>query len=169
MTIARKDAGQLARGLGWLSLCIGVTELLAPRGLARGLGLRRGEKVLSGTGLREIGTGIGILTAANPTPWIWGRVAGDALDLATLSAGMQRRNPHRGTLGLALLAVGAITAVDLLSVRLLADRRSRWLRFDYSNRSGLPQGLARAHGAAGDFETPRDMRAPRPMRPYPAG
>ena len=31
-----------------------------------------------GDHVREIGTGIGILTSKDPSPWLWGRVAGDA-------------------------------------------------------------------------------------------
>ena len=44
-------------------------------------------------GLREIGTGIGILTSKDPSPWLWGRVAGDALDVATVGAGLVTAAP----------------------------------------------------------------------------
>ena len=55
-------------------------------------------------GLREIGTGIGILTSKDPTPWIWGRVVGDALDVATVGAGLvTQRRPVRTLTSLALL------------------------------------------------------------------
>lgn len=44
------------------------------------------ERLIRAYGVREIAKGVGILTSPNPTPWLWGRVAGDALDLATLAA-----------------------------------------------------------------------------------
>jgi hypothetical protein len=46
-------------------------------------------------GVREIATGAAILYQRDPTPWIWGRVAGDALDLATLAVGLHEDNPRR--------------------------------------------------------------------------
>ena len=55
-------------------------------------------------GLREIGTGIGILTSKDPSPWIWGRVVGDALDVATVGAGLvTQRRPLRTLTSLAVL------------------------------------------------------------------
>ena len=42
-------------------------------------------------GLREIGTGIGILTSKDPSPWLWARVAGDALDIAAVGGGLVTR------------------------------------------------------------------------------
>ena len=51
----------------------------APRSIAI-LGNAAGT-VARAYGLREIGTGIGILASKDPSPWLWGRVAGDALDV----------------------------------------------------------------------------------------
>src|SRR5437764_611655 len=68
----------LAHGLGIFSLVLGAAEVLAPRTLARALGMTGSESLIAGYGLREIATGIGILTSEDPTNWIRGRVAGDA-------------------------------------------------------------------------------------------
>lgn len=157
-------ARDLSRGLGWLSICLGAAEVLGPRPIARTLGLQGSEKVVSGYGLREIATGIGILSSANPKPWIWGRVAGDLLDMVSLTDGLRRTNPRRQTVGRALLAIAGIAAIDVLSARALGRRSAR---FDYSRRSGLPRPPAAMRGAAGDAEVPRDMRIPDALRPYP--
>src|SRR4051812_41320663 len=77
----------LARGLGWFSLALGALEVMAPRQVTRPLGMAGHEPLCMTYGLREIVTGVGILTSHDPTPWLWGRVVGDALDLATVAAG----------------------------------------------------------------------------------
>src|SRR4051794_31635707 len=89
------SAYQLAQGLGWFSIALGVAELVAPRSLARALGMEGNESLLQAYGAREIGTGIAILSSRRPAPWLWGRVAGDALDIATLACGMTSDNPKR--------------------------------------------------------------------------
>ena len=71
----------LAQGLGLFSLALGAAELFGARPLSRWLGLEGHETLIQAYGVREIATGIGILTQADPTPWMWGRVGGDALDL----------------------------------------------------------------------------------------
>jgi len=67
-----------ARGLGWVSLAIGLSELLAPRKLEQAMGIGNGQNttVLRSMGLREIFHGIDILTHEDPTPAVVARVAG---------------------------------------------------------------------------------------------
>src|SRR5678816_797739 len=67
-----------ARALGWFSIGLGLAELAMPRRLARIAGAPNLPTMTRIFGLREIGTGIGILTSKDPSPWLWGRVAGDA-------------------------------------------------------------------------------------------
>jgi hypothetical protein len=107
-------ARALAQGLGWFSIGLGLTEILAPRRLARSLGMEQQAGLICAYGVREIVKGIGILTQRDPTPWIWGRVAGDALDLATLASGLRHDNPRRENVTTALAAVAGVTALDLL-------------------------------------------------------
>ena len=61
-----EDAEQHARGLGWLSIGIGVAEVIAPHSLARFLGIRNHGILFRLMGLREIATGIGILAQRRP-------------------------------------------------------------------------------------------------------
>lgn len=51
----------LARGLGVFSIALGLYEVMAPRSLARALGMPRNTGLIQAYGVREIATGIGIL------------------------------------------------------------------------------------------------------------
>lgn len=160
----------LARGLGWFSIGLGLVEVLAPNALARSLGMRGNERLIASYGAREIATGIGILASRDPTPWIWGRVAGDALDLGTLATGLDGHNRQRENVGLALAAVAGVTLLDVLCGRALSARRQGQGRAaaprNYSDRRGMPKPPEEMRGAARDFEVPRDFRIPEPLRPW---
>ena len=162
------SAHALAQGLGWLSIGLGVAELAAPGNLARFLGMEERTELIRTYGAREILTGIGILSQNDPTPWIWGRVGGDALDLSTLAMGLGRDNPRRGNVGLAIGAVAGVMALDLICAQALGRARE-WQAlpiWDYSGRRGMPRPPEEMRGAARDFEVPRDMRIPEALRPY---
>jgi hypothetical protein len=165
------SAEALARGLGWFSIGLGLMELVAPRALARSLGMRGSEGLLATYGLREIGNGIGILVSDNPKPWIWGRVGGDALDIGTLATGLTDKNPRKENVGLALAAVAGVTVLDVICAQALSANGGRVPRsvWDYSNRRGMARAVEAMRGAARDFEVPRDMRIPEPLRPFAAG
>ena len=137
--------------------------------VSRRLGLRGHEKLVASYGAREIATGIGILAARDPTPWIWGRVAGDALDLGTLAGGLAR-----GTAGSGQCRAGdrcrrrghaAGRALRPGAERAAAAARKRPAR-DYGDRRGMPQPAEAMRGAARDFKAPRDFRIPDPLRPW---
>lgn len=163
-------ANRLARGLGWFSIGLGLAEMLAPHAMARALGMRGSENLLRAYGLREIGTGIGILSSREPSGWMWGRVGGDALDLATLAAGT-RNNPRKENVAFAMAAVAGVTVLDVVCAQEL-DRQERTRRMfvrEYARRSGLPRPPRAMRGAARDFEVPADMRIPEAMRPYTTG
>src|SRR6187455_3036528 len=155
-----------AQGLGIFSIALGLTELLAPRALARMTGMQGRETLLRAYGLREIVTGVGLLASPDPRPWIWGRVAGDALDLSTLALGAGERpgtTPHRDA---ALWMTTAVGVVDI-ACALLPDRNNKaGASIDYSNRVGMPRAPEQMRGAARDFEVPRDMRPPEALRAY---
>jgi uncharacterized membrane protein len=116
---------QLARGLGWLSLGLGVAELLAPRTVARLTGVPIPSALMRLYGAREIACGIGLLTQEQPVPWMQARVAGDAVDLATVAAGVLVPGTARGRVAVATAIVGAVTAVDLYCNRRLLERGKR--------------------------------------------
>jgi hypothetical protein len=158
----------LARGLGLFSIALGIAEVVAPRALARTLGMKGQEGLIVGYGLREIATGVGILASKDPTPWIWGRVAGDGLDLATLATALEGNNPKKTNVGIAIAAVAGVTALDVYCAQTLSRESPHPLppAQDYSDRTGFPRGVEQSRGAASDFKVPRDFRAPEAMRPY---
>jgi uncharacterized membrane protein len=114
------DERQLARGLGWFSLGLGLMEVAAPRRVSRMLGLNGRENVLRLFGAREIATGIGILSNARPAGWVQARVAGDAMDLALLGTAFSADNPRRTGAAVAAAAVAGVTALDLMCSRQLS-------------------------------------------------
>ncbi|MGA7263906.1 MAG: cyclase dehydrase [Stellaceae bacterium] len=155
----------LARGLGWFSIGLGLAEMLAPRMLTEQMGMKGKEGLLRFYGAREMAAGIGILMSDNPGPWVWGRVAGDALDLATLATGLDQQNPRKGTVAIALAAVAGVTALDCISAQALTGT-SRPVP-DYSDRRGLPRPPEEMRGAARkDFTPPRDMRTSEALKPF---
>ena len=105
---------RLARGLGWFSLGLGAAQVVAPRALARAIGLtgtRKHGTVMRAVGVRELAAGVGILSHPQPGGWVWARVAGDAMDLALLAAGDSRK---RSRTAAAMAAVAGVTVPDVL-------------------------------------------------------
>lgn len=152
---------KLARGLGWFSIALGVAELAMARRLTRKLGLRGKEDLVRAYGIREISSGL-LCLSVNKQTGLWSRLAGDALDIATLTRGLHRANPKRPNVGLALALVAGVTALDMMAAQKATARRRR--RYgqarDYRDRSGFPGGVRGARGRArAGFETPREMVA----------
>lgn len=141
-------ADRLARNLGWFSIGLGVIELCAPRTLTRALGLHDTELMVRACGAREIASGI-VSLSVDKKAGLWSRVAGDGVDLATLMPGLNPWNPMRGNVKLAMAAVIGITVLDLYAAGTLSTRQRRTSHNrSYKDRSGFPQGLDRARGAA---------------------
>jgi hypothetical protein len=158
----------LAQGLGWFSIGLGLAEVIAPRAIAGFLGMERHSGLIRAYGVREIATGVGILASDDPTPWIWGRVGGDALDVATLVTGLEGDNPRRENVMLALAAVAGATALDVYCAQTLSRESPKPpapMR-DYRDRRGMPRPPQAMRGAARDFEVPRDFRTPEALRPW---
>jgi hypothetical protein len=107
------DPHRTATGLGWFSIALGAAQLLAPHLISRPLGMHGSETLIRGYGAREILSGIGILTSRDPSPWLWGRVAGDALDMATLATRLGEDNPNRQSAAWALAAVAGVAVLDI--------------------------------------------------------
>ncbi len=122
---------KVARGLGWFSIGLGVAEVVAGKALGRALGMEDRSWLLRLYGVREIAAGVGIFARDNPAPWVWARVAGDVLDIATLASAYTEDNPKRDNVAAAIGSVLGITAVDYWCARRL--------------QSGRPHGSMRTH------------------------
>ncbi|HJT88923.1 MAG TPA: SRPBCC family protein [Bryobacteraceae bacterium] len=105
---------KLARGLGWFSIGLGALEVLAPRLTASLAGTRNHRGLLRFYGMREIAAGAGILTQSQRAPWLWARVGGDILDLASLAGALGSRRNQRGKTIFSMGAVAGVTALDVM-------------------------------------------------------
>jgi hypothetical protein len=114
---------RIARFLGWFSIGLGAAELLMPKALCRSLAVDCDEKLVQAFGAREVAAGVGILSQRNPGPWLWGRVAGDAVDLGALAAALRVSN-RRAIVGAALASVVGITALDIACGLRFTNRRA---------------------------------------------
>lgn len=112
------DGRKMATTLGWFSIGLGLVETTMPGRLGKALGLANSKTALRAFGSRELATGAGILARPGDSRWLWARVGGDALDLAALAYAM-RRGARRKGIALALGAVAAVTAADVLAARRL--------------------------------------------------
>jgi hypothetical protein len=115
---------RLAVGLGWFSIGLGLAELAATGPLTRWLGVEDHAKLVRAYGLREIATGAAILTGSRIAPLLWGRVAGDALDLASLGAALRDENSNRKAVAIAIGAVVGVTLLDVVGGKALSATRS---------------------------------------------
>lgn len=162
----KTPAGKLAHQLAYFSIALGALELFAAPRLARMLGMRGKEDLIRAYGVREIVKGVGILSSPNPTPWLWGRVAGDALDLVTLAAAYPN-NPKQTAVAVAMANVAAVAILDVMAAQQLGATqvRQRMPMRNYSDRSGLPRGVEASRGIAADAPIPADMRTPEALQP----
>jgi uncharacterized membrane protein len=117
-----ETAEQLARFLGWFSIGLGITEIVAPRQLAEMIGVENKPGLFRLMGIREIGSGIAILSQEQPAGAVWSRVAGDMLDLALLGTQLDSNNPEREKTLAATMSVLGVTAVDLYTAKRLSQQ-----------------------------------------------
>jgi hypothetical protein len=159
---------KLAQGLGLFSIALGAAELLAPGAVCRAAGLTGHERLIRAYGAREVATGVAILMSHDPTPWIWGRVAGDVVDIATVLSAADSDPDSKVNANLSVMALAGVTLLDIICAtgltREQGDRTTAVV--DYGDRSGYPRGLQAARGAADDVVTPRDMRGPDAIQPW---
>lgn len=143
---------QISRALGWFSIGLGVMELFAARPLAREIGAPSSRPAIRGFGAREIATGLLILNNPDSPAGLWGRVAGDALDLAALArAAADPYNRRRDNALLAFGAVAGVTLLDIAAAMLLHDRSGRARRTAQRTRVGAterPKALPRGEREA---------------------
>jgi uncharacterized membrane protein len=120
----RTEKDPLTQSLGWFSIALGAAEVLAPQAVARIIGVdeREHTTLLRSYGFRELAAGIGILSRPKPTYWMWNRVIGDAVDLASLGKAMRSPGTDKARVTGATIAVLGVTALDILcSVALTSE------------------------------------------------
>jgi uncharacterized protein YjeT (DUF2065 family) len=114
------NSQSLARGLAFFSVGLGLAELLAPKPLARLIGVDEdNDNLIRLLGLRELGAGVGIMQG-NSGIFLWSRVAGDAIDLGLLGAALRSRRSERKRVIGAIAAVAGVTVLDVIAATLLS-------------------------------------------------
>lgn len=111
---------KMARGLGWFSLGLGLAQILAPRKLGRAIGVGDHPVLMRLLGLRELASGVSILTKPDPAAAVNARVAGDLMDLTLLGASLTTGG-QPGRLLVATAAVAGVAALDVRCARQLKD------------------------------------------------
>lgn len=121
--LPRRRGDGLARALGWFSVGLGATQLFAPRRLARAIGVDddgRTVVLMRTLGMREIATGLAILSDPDDPKWLAARVGGDIMDLALLGSAL-RDDEDRNRTGMATAAVVGATLLDAYAARRAAS------------------------------------------------
>lgn len=120
----RAPEDRIAAGLGWFSNGLAAAQLFMPRRFSRMIGLRddgMAPTVVRLIGLREAAAGAGILARERPARWVWGRVAGDAMDIGLLAYALAAKSRSRTRLGVAAASVVGVTVLDALTAKALGD------------------------------------------------
>jgi hypothetical protein len=139
---------RMQRGLGWLSVGLGLTELAFAEGICRLLGARRSAGVVRLLGARGLVTGLGLLSQKQWRPWVWGRIAGDAIDLALLGTTMSRP----GKLAWKLAVTASVLGITLVDVYTATEAPAPRRIADLGNLNpGAPMESWRGSGLAEDL------------------
>ena len=141
----RRGGEGVAGFLGWYSLGLGIAQLVAPDSVARLIGIRPTDKArntMRAIGMREIASGMGILSGKRQADWLWSRVAGDAMNLALLGRAAVGDRDERERNTTAMLAVAGFAALDILAATRVGNREGSLLQ-------GQPDDNGRGPGAGG--------------------
>lgn len=140
---------RLARGLGWFSVGLGAAQVLIPDEMEHAVGVRDTPRnraaMVRVAGARELAVGTAILTRRQPRPWLWVRVAGDALDLAMLGRALLRRGNARGRVALAIASVAGVTAADIAASVLLDPRRGKGTTMELTATTTVHKPVAQVY------------------------
>jgi hypothetical protein len=139
----------LARNLGWFSIGLGLAEIFAANTITRALGMGGNENLVRAYGMREITSGF-LTLSVDKQAGLASRIAGDALDIATLASALRPDNRKRENVALALAMVAGITILDLVATTTSTARHTsrQGHRRSYGDRSGFPRGVEASRGAA---------------------
>src|SRR3954470_1376906 len=124
----KQKSDSLASGLGWFSVGLGLAQLTMPHRVAELVGVEPDDntlRLMRSLGMRELTSGVGILTQPKPAGWVQSRVIGDLMDLALLGAAMTRDKNNRGRTLAATVAVLGVAGLDLMCSRELSKERKQ--------------------------------------------
>ncbi|WP_116807403.1 SRPBCC family protein [Steroidobacter cummioxidans] len=113
MAVSLTQQPPLDRPLGWFSVGLGMAEILAPKTLGRVIGVGEQSTVLRMCGVREVVSGVGLLSGRAPATFAMSRVVGDVMDLALLGASLRSPDANPTRVAATATAVAGVTALDL--------------------------------------------------------
>lgn len=91
------SGAELARVLGWVSIGVGLTIVLAPGPLTKAIGLGDHPNLGRFLGVRDLVLGVGLLLESqNTAGWVRARSIADALDVALILGGAATGAFRRG-------------------------------------------------------------------------
>lgn len=141
---AEDSAERRARGLGWFSIGLGLAQIGAPRTVARLIGVNDDDETrntMFAIGVRELTSGMGILSRPRSAGWVWSRVGGDLMDLALLGRAMKSEESDRGRVAAAAAAVLGVTVLDFLTGQQLSKEGGNGAEGAPLKRSQSSQGI----------------------------
>jgi uncharacterized membrane protein len=106
---------QLGLALGWFSVGLGLLQILAPRGLGRAMGVGHHPVIMRLCGVRELVSGVGLLSERSPAAFAWSRVAGDALNLVLLRSALRSPGSSKAKIAAAATLMASVTAIDIFA------------------------------------------------------
>lgn len=118
------DYKKLSVGLGLFSVALGAAELFGAGKITQALDAEGHERVVKGFGAREVAAGLGILMQPAVSTGVWGRVAGDAMDLAALGLAAKDSPKNKAIWGALAFVVGA-TLLDIVTARGLDEQTGK--------------------------------------------
>ena len=110
---------KLARGIGWLSVAVGLQLVVAPRSGTRGFGM--GDRPTLGRvmGVRDLVVGAGLLRGEETRAWLIARGINDALDAALILGGAASGAFPRNRAPVGIAVATSLSVVSLLLARRL--------------------------------------------------
>lgn len=81
------DENKLARGIGWVSIGVGLALIVTPRWMTKGFGMGERPNLGRFLGVRDLVLGAGLLRSESLAPWLQARAISDVGDAALLTGG----------------------------------------------------------------------------------
>jgi uncharacterized membrane protein len=147
--------------LGWFSIGLGLAQVLVPANVARLAGAEptpRTTQLMRALGMREISSGIGILSGKRTEDWVRARVAGDMMDLALLGRLLLADSSDRGKTLASTVAVAGVTALDMLAAATLRKQNATHSPRSTANMES-DQGVKKVRRAITINRSPEDVAA----------
>lgn len=110
-----ETASGRAAMMGLFSYALGVSQVLRPGGVNRLMGIpdhNPNHAMQRVIGIREIVTGTGVLFGRNTSGWMWGRFAGDLMDIGIVAGQLAGRLGTRKKLIGTLVFLSAVAVID---------------------------------------------------------